>query len=125
MTKPLTLRSHLLLGAALWTIGLLILVSATMITAIEFHSHVRSFIIVHDIFRRPLVLIFAVACLIAGLVQVRRGVSPISNLRARVAGLHEGRSRRVEGRYPAEVQPLVEDMNALLDHQEQAVRRAV
>ena len=29
------------------------------------------------------------------------------------------------GDYPAEVQPLVDDLNALLDHQEQMVRRAV
>src|SRR5262249_11409490 len=36
-----------------------------------------------------------------------------------------GAGQRVEGRYPAEVQPLVNDLNALLDHQGQAVSRAV
>ena len=79
----------------------------------------------HDVFRRPLVILFAVFAMVAGLVQVRRGVSPINNLRARLAGLHEGRDRRVDGNYPTEVQPLVNDLNALLDHREQAVQRAV
>ena len=58
-------------------------------------------------------------------MQVRRGLSPINNLRARLAGLHQGRDRRVDGNYPTEVQPLVNDLNALLDHREQAVSRAV
>jgi CheY-like chemotaxis protein len=31
----------------------------------------------------------------------------------------------MEGRYPAEVQPLATDLNALLDHREQAVSRAL
>ena len=37
----------------------------------------------------------------------------------------QGRDRRVDGNYPTEVQPLVNDLNALLDQREQAVSRAV
>ncbi len=81
--------------------------------------------IVHDIFTRPLVILFAVLAMAAGFLQVRRGVSPINNLRSRLAGLHEGRDRRVVGTYPSEVQPLVNDLNALLENREQAVRRAI
>ena len=125
MTRPLSLRNRLMLGAVLWTIGLTIIASALMVTAMEFHPHVPIAIITHDIFRRPLVLLFAVLSMVAGLVQVRRGVSPINNLRTRLAGLHDGRDSRVEGHYPSEVQPLVNDLNALLDHREQAIRRAV
>ncbi len=91
----------------------------------EFHPSVPIAIIVHDIFRQPLVLMLGVFCMVAGFLQVRRGVSPINNLRARLAGLHQGRERRVEGTYPTEVQPLVNDLNALLDQREQAVSRAV
>jgi signal transduction histidine kinase len=39
--------------------------------------------------------------------------------------VRDGRERRVEGRYPSEVQPLVDDLNALLDHRELAVARAL
>jgi signal transduction histidine kinase len=61
----------------------------------------------------------------AGLVQVRRGLSPFQQLRSRLAGVRDGRNRRLEGSYPTEVQPLVSDLNALLDHREEIVRRAL
>jgi signal transduction histidine kinase len=125
MRRPLSLRSRVLIGAVLWTIGLIIIASALLVTAIEHHPRVPLAIMVHDVFRQPLVMMFGVFSMVAGLVQVRRGLSPINNLRARLAGLHNGRERRVEGSYPTEVQPLVNDLNNLLDHREQAVRRAV
>jgi signal transduction histidine kinase len=71
------------------------------------------------------VVIIAAGVMIAGLVQVRRGLSGITQLRQRLSAVHEGRDARVEGRYAAEVQPLVDDLNALLDHHDEAVRRAV
>ena len=125
MKRPISLRNRILLGAVLWTIGLFIMAGAALITAMEFHPRVPLHIITHDVFRQPLVMMFGLFSMVAGLVQVRRGLSPINNLRARLAGLHEGRDRRVEGSYPPEVQPLVNDLNTLLDHREQAVRRAV
>jgi signal transduction histidine kinase len=120
-----SLRSRLLLGAFLWTIGLLIITGALLVTAMELHPHVPLAFITHDVFRQPAVLLFALISMAAGFIQVRRGVSPIQNLRARLAGLHEGRDQRIEGTYPAEVQPLVTDLNSLLDHREQTVRSAV
>ena len=125
MNQPLSLRSRLLFGGVLWTIGLVILASALLVTIIESNPRVPLHLRVHDTFRQPSVLLFALVCMIAGFLQVRRGVSPINSLRARLAGLHEGRDRRVDGTYPTEVQPLVNDLNALLDSREQAVRRAV
>ena len=125
MTPPLSLKSRLLLGTVLWTIGLVIMASALLIALIEFQPHVSIHVTIHDLFKRPLVLMLGVFCMLAGFLQVRRGVSPINNLRQRLAGLHQGRDRRIEGRYPTEVEPLVTDLNALLESREQAVRRAV
>ncbi len=126
MRQPFSLRGHLLVGTVLWTIGLVTLASAALIIAIESHHGERSFaFIVHDVFTRPLVIACAVVAMITGFLQVRRGVSPIENLRTRLAGLHEGRDRRIEGSYPSEVQPLVNDLNALLDQRQHAVRRAI
>jgi signal transduction histidine kinase len=125
MKRPLSLRGRLLFGAVLWTMGLIIMMSALLITAIEFHPSVPIASTTHDIFRRPLVLMFGVFCMVAGFLQVRNAVSPIRNLRARLGDLHKGRDRRVEGNYPTEVQPLVNDLNTLLDQREHAVRRAV
>jgi signal transduction histidine kinase len=121
----LSLRARVVLGALFWTIGLLIVASAVLITAIELHSHLRAFLWVHDVFRRPLVLLLAVLSMVAGVFQVRRGLSGIEQLRARLGAVHEGRDVRVEGRYVPEVQQLVDDLNSLLEHREQAVRRAV
>jgi len=125
MKQPFSLRSHLLFGTVLWTIGLVIVASAALILVIESHHRPSFAFIVHDVFTRPLVILFAVFAMAAGFLQVRRGVSPINNLRSRLAGLHEGRDRRVVGTYPSEVQPLVNDLNALLENREQAVRRAI
>jgi signal transduction histidine kinase len=127
MSRLSSLRARLLCGAALWSIGLVIMATAVLVAIVESHPRARLSIAhtVHGPFRQPLVLLFGVFCLVAGLVQVRRGVSPINKLRGRVAGLHEGRDRRVDGTYPAEVQPLVNDLNVLLDNREQAVRRAI
>src|SRR5690606_36395571 len=38
--------------------------------------------------------------------------------------VRDGGSRRLEGVYPAEVQPLVDELNALLEHDAQVVERA-
>ncbi len=82
--------------------------------------------VVHDAFTHVTLLsVIALVCMVAGLFQVRRGLSPVNQLRARLAAVHTGRDRRVEGAYPSEVQPLVDDLNALLDHREQTVRRAL
>jgi signal transduction histidine kinase len=124
MTSSLSLRARLLLGAALWTIGLFA-VSGAIMTQIMFH-HPSAPRIFHGVFAHvTAVSILALVCMIAGLSQVRRGLSPVNRLRERLAAVHHGRDRRVEGTYPAEVQPLVNDLNALLDHREQAVQRAV
>jgi signal transduction histidine kinase len=125
MKTPPSLRSRVLFGGVLWTIGLTIMASAALVTAIEHHPRVPLAIMVHDVFRQPLVMMFGVFAMVAGLVQVRRGLSPINSLRTRLAGLHQGRDRRVEGNYPTEVQPLVNDLNGLLDQREQAVSRAL
>ena len=127
MSRSPSLRGRLLFGAALWTIGLVIMATAVLVAIVESHPRSRLSIaqIVHGPFQQPLVLMFGVFCMVAGFLQVRRGMSPINNLRSRLAGLHEGRHRRVGGSYPSEVEPLVNDLNTLLDNREQAVRRAI
>jgi signal transduction histidine kinase len=125
MKQSMSLRGRLLFGSVLWTIGLVIVASAALIFLIEHHRDRSVAFAVHDVFTRPVVILFAVCAMVAGFLQVRRGVSPINNLRARLAALHQGRDRRIDGTYPTEVQPLVNDLNALLDQRELAVGRAV
>jgi signal transduction histidine kinase len=63
-------------------------------------------------------------CMIAGFVQVRRGLSAVAKLRARLADVHAGRERLVQGDYPTEVAPLVSDLNGLLQARDESVARA-
>jgi signal transduction histidine kinase len=60
-----------------------------------------------------------------GIWQVRAGLSPFGRLRRQLSGVRDGTGRRVEGAYPIEVQPLVNDLNSLLEHRERTVRRAL
>ena len=58
--------------------------------------------------------------------QVRRGVSAVQRLRAAAAGAcATARSGASRAPIRAEVQPLVDDLNALLEHREQTVARAL
>ncbi len=119
-----SLRSRLLLGAVLWTIGLFI-ITLVVITAYMTH-HPGAPAKLHGFFTHPIPLtIVALVCLAIGVAQVRRGVSPINQLRARLGAVHRGHDGRVEGTYPSEIQPLVDDLNALLAHREQMVGRAL
>jgi signal transduction histidine kinase len=115
-----TLRGMILVGAVLWTVGLLA-IWAVMITLNQTAMH--SVVVVHAYPHSLGVL--AAGAMIAGFVLVRRGLKPLHEMRRRLAEVQSGTAKQVGGRYPAEVQPLVQDLNALLAHQEQAVSRAV
>jgi signal transduction histidine kinase len=68
--------------------------------------------------------ILAVVLLAAAAAQVSVGLKPLQGLRAELAKVHAGRSRRLEASFPTEVQPLVDDLNSLLAEQMAALERA-
>ena len=118
MTPRRSLRSQLIIGSILWTLGLGLIIS---------------FLAPHLSRRFPqqtytvhwaLMAVTATGLLVAGLLQLRSGLSPINRLRERLSAVRDGRTKRVEGSYPAEVQPLVSDLNGLLEKQERQVARA-
>ena len=67
--------------------------------------------------------VLALALVAAVAVQVHVGLRPLHRLRAGVAAIREGRIKRLEGPFPTETQPLVEDLNALLQRNEEIVAR--
>jgi signal transduction histidine kinase len=111
-----------MLGALLWAIGLFGLGIVTWHVVLGNEAPPHFFIVLFT--HTGAFALFCLACLIAGFLQVRRGWSPINQLRSRLGELREGRERRLEGEYPAEVEPLVGDLNALLDQREQTINRA-
>ncbi|NML18379.1 sensor histidine kinase [Azohydromonas caseinilytica] len=68
--------------------------------------------------------VLALALWAAAGLQVRSGLAPLGRLQVALQRLRGGEASRIEGRYPAEVQPLVADLNAVLDHNERLVRQA-
>ncbi len=65
---------------------------------------------------------FAIAAITA--LQVRVGLQPLHDLRADIAGVRRGDSERLNREYPAELQPVAEELNALVDHNREVVERA-
>jgi signal transduction histidine kinase len=117
------LRRRLLIGSVFWTFGLFTL-TGVVLTHIMF-SHPRAPGIFHHVFSNTWYMsAIGLALLAAGVWNVRRGVSAISQLRSRLGDVHAGRAARLAGEYPAEVQPLVADLNSLLESHEANVRRA-
>lgn len=55
---------------------------------------------------------------------VRLGLSPLEKISVALAAIREGRADRLEGRYPAEIQPLADELNALVKHNAEVVARA-
>jgi signal transduction histidine kinase len=108
------------LGAILWTIGLLTCVTILF----TFSARARdSMIIVHSQTHASLVV--AIAAMIAGFFLVRRAIAPFERIRARLGEVRAGAEHHLRGEYPTEVQPVVDDLNSLLDHRDETVRRAL
>ena len=119
MRAPRSFRSRLLLGAVLGALGLLAIFH--MLSLLLFRRYPAVFRLGHV----EILIIFSIMLIVAGLLQVRRGLSPFDRLRARLSAVRAGSAQRIDESYPSEVQPLVNDLNDLLDHREQVVRRAV
>jgi signal transduction histidine kinase len=119
----LSLKTRILLGAILWTIG------PFMIAGVFLHfvfPQQSAHGVFHLMFRYwPVLALAAVLCMLFGFLQVRRGLTPINQLRHRLTSVHKGLTARVEGSYPVEVQPLVDDLNALLEERARRVARAI
>lgn len=60
----------------------------------------------------------------AAIVQIGLGLRPLDGLRRGVADIRAGRLRHLPAQVPAEVRPLVEEVNALLDEQEREIERS-
>ena len=112
-------RFRLLVGSLLWTGGLLYI------------AHVGSMFFMFG--RDPLLrfgnlyptIALAAAVMVVGFLQVRAGLSSFAALRSRLASVRQGQERQVTGRYPTEVQPLVDDLNALLAHRDKRISDAL
>lgn len=69
-------------------------------------------------------LVLGAGLVFAVVLQVILGLSPLKQLRKRLAEVHEGEADRLTGTFPSEVELLVDDLNQLLEHNEAVIARA-
>ncbi|CAI10174.1 Two-component sensor histidine kinase [Aromatoleum aromaticum EbN1] len=68
--------------------------------------------------------VLAAGLVVAAVLQVSVGLAPLRRLRSALGEVRDGRTRRLNDAYPNEVQPLVDELNALLQHDAEVVTRA-
>jgi signal transduction histidine kinase len=80
-----------------------------------------------DALRRTLVrsfLLLALGLIVMAGLQTWYGLRPLTRLRLEIARLRGGRAARLEGPMPAEVAPMVEELNALIEHNDRQAEEA-
>lgn len=122
MRRPGSLRSRILVGAALWGGGAFVagatlsLLLSRVRDRLDARSEASASV--------PLLLLVAAIGLTAmALVLVRRGLRQLEELGERAAAMRTGAASRLEGGVPSEIEPLVSDLNALLEHHERLAGR--
>ncbi len=113
-----SLRSRLIVASVLWTAGLLMVMHMLTLMVVHILPGVRTS---HPVGPTLAGLVF----MAAGLLGLRQSLAPFRQLRERLWAVRKGDGRRVEGAYPNEVQPLIDELNALLEDREKAVKRAI
>jgi signal transduction histidine kinase len=68
--------------------------------------------------------LLAIVSMAAGAAVVGATLKPLQDIRRNLSAVRDGSADRVSGTYPTEVQPLVDDLNALLAHLNHVVVRA-
>lgn len=78
-------------------------------------------------FTRTMVLllsIFGLGFVVASFVIVRIGLRPIEGATQRLGDIRDGKAERIEGEYPSEIRPLIDETNALIESNRSVIERA-
>ncbi|MCP5267907.1 MAG: sensor histidine kinase [Zoogloeaceae bacterium] len=68
--------------------------------------------------------VLGVGLIVAALVQVFVGLAPLQRLRMGLARVRSGEAAQLEGRFPSEIMPLVDEFNSVLTQNAEVVGRA-
>lgn len=66
----------------------------------------------------------AAALLIATFFQVRFGLRPVTDIGSKLAAIRSGQASRLEGKLPEEIEPLQDELNALIQSNQAIIERA-
>lgn len=111
-------RFRLLFAFALWTLGLFVLVHGLSVELLLYFPSIERFS------RSVGAIVFAAGFMVAGFTFGKGPLARLRQLRESLTAVRDSRAARVAGSYPSEIQPLVDDLNALLERREHDVQRA-
>ncbi len=69
-------------------------------------------------------LVLGIGLSLAMFIQVTVALKPLKAIRAAISDIRAGKSERLPRDFPSDVQPLVDELNFLLDHNETLLKRA-
>ena len=113
-----SLRSRIVAGSVLWIIGFLLI--ELFIGSFVVYGHPQRIPYVHGSF----IWVTAGIFFLAGFLQMRMGLSPLTRLRATLNDVRAGKKSRLDGAYPSEIQALADDLNKLLNERDERITRA-
>jgi signal transduction histidine kinase len=68
--------------------------------------------------------LFGVGMICINAAAILLGLRPLSRVRASLARVRQGTAQRLDGRFPAEIEPLVNETNALIENNRRIVERS-
>ena len=68
--------------------------------------------------------LFGVGMIAINAIAILLGLRPLNRVRAALAMVREGTSQRLDGRFPAEIEPLANETNALIENNRRIVERS-
>ncbi len=68
--------------------------------------------------------VFGLGLVLATFIQVRIGLKPLDRMRTALQAVRTGAATRLEGHYPTEIEPLAQELNALIDANHTVIERA-
>lgn len=113
-----SLRSRLILASLLWTAGLLLLMH---LLSLRFFHALPAIRTNHA---AGVGTLAGVLMLAAGLLAAWASLKPLRRLGQKVLAVSSGEAGRIDGTYPAEVQPVIDRLNIMLADRERAIARA-
>jgi signal transduction histidine kinase len=69
-------------------------------------------------------VVLGIGLVVAVFLQVRIGLQPLRRVTLALHRIRAGQARRLEGRFPSEIEPLASELNGLIDHSAEVVGRA-
>ena len=87
------------------------------------HAHIDQDVRGFAVITALTLLALGIGLVVAVVIQVRIGLAPVFGMEREVADVRVGKRSRLTGAYPSELDPLAQELNALLDHNQEVVER--